>query len=338
MKVWIVSTPFHVLAASGYMGQNDCLFAEEAEFVDSAFFKKVMSQKHINNIRVIPGIRQMFRDHSRVKKKLQSLNGEVQRKETICEVIYFNDADPVVQYMINLNPNARHILFEEGIGLYNDMRHRHRIFKILFGKLLFGSWYECVGRIGTYSCTDSIRCQNSAGLNSEQKKKEVCEVHYKDLYSGYLGCSVENRSSCWFVGQALVEDGDCTVEEYFSCIKKCADLAERNGSRLMIKLHPRERKEKFSACTFRDQFDIFDDMFIPVELLFSGRETAAVFSVSSSALLNLKDNPCVKAHYLFPLVRMKRKLSEKHFAVRGVRVLHDDYELESIELRSLDRE
>lgn len=317
MRVFIVTTPYHLIVACALKMENDYLIIEETDWTKKHFteelIKKYFRNKYISiwsyrDIFASPfSARKKFKD---IKEKLQSMTNTVPSK-----IFYFNDADPVVQFILNCATiQTEPVLLEEGIGLYNDMNHRYKIIKKILGKIVLGDWYECINRIGEYKKTKCIIAKTPKKLNDLQLSKNVICNSYSDVDTFINSYNLKRSYEVLFVGQPLVEDGQCTMKQYLDIIKKCDEIAKENGLSFCVKTHPREDCKKYNKIKVN-----FENNEIPIELLISKNEKNVLMTISSSAILNYTNNKNKTLCVLYPILNIK--LNEKIFDDQSIYII-----------------
>ena len=333
MNLFIVTTPYHLLVSCSICNPEDYLLVEKADFINSAFGNEYMSAFFPQRTIVLPSYSELFRHPLTARKVLKECIPNLDNKIS-CEIdnlFYFNDTEPIVQFLIYyFQGQTKHVLLEEGIGVYNDIHHRGKILKKCFGKIIFGDWYKCIQRIGLYPLTDIIVCKSPSLLNDDQKMKMIKEYDYAALNALISQKRMPIERRFWFVGQPLIEDGICEENEYFTCIKNCIAIAKSRNDRLVIKVHPREDINKYRKHSIWKEAEIFEDKDIPFELLINADDDTFIFSIFSSSLLHLSENKKMHIFFLYPVVRMENTVSWDLFERSGIEKIEDWEQLFSL--------
>lgn len=312
---FIVSTPYHLLVACSLRNEKDILLVEEQEVFESEFCQKMINSCFATRNMMIDSYGRLTKSPWTARRRLGKLKRSVEDLlRGVTTLIYFNDAEPVVQFLLNVvGKNKRCVMLEEGVGLYNPLHHKKKFVKILFGRLMFGCWYRCIDRIGEYNKTTHIVCRKPKQLNAIQNAKTVIAYDYKCVQDFTLTNRIGIEEKVIFIGQPLVEDGICSKEEYDKCIRQVVSMAYEREISLLIKPHPRENKEKYAQYMQAGKISVFEDRSLPAELMIQNRgEKRCIITVSSSSILNTID-PNTKGVVLGRLVHMQHKYDEKLF-------------------------
>lgn len=235
-------------------------------------------------------------------------------------IILFNDIDPVAQWIIKrVKCSGDIIIIEEGIGVYRNTKKRHeKMFKIA-GKIFFGRSFENVRRIGESSAVSKIICSEPEKLSLNQSKKKI-EVLEELDYSAISKELRINRISgySWFIGQPLVEDGIVSEQKYLSYIKIIKEVEKKKGKKLILKPHPRENLQKYNNIHMK----LVSDSDVPVELLIDNSSDVNVFTIYSSAILNISKMKNVKSYVLYKIFDIKVNIEEDLFDKQNIITAH----------------
>lgn len=241
---------------------------------------------------------------------------------TVNDIVVFNDVDPMSQWLIkNIKHFGKVILIEEGIGLYRDTVKNHPILFNMLSKLLFGFHYENINRIGESSVVETIKCRHMNKLSKKQLlNKEVLE--YQINVSGLFkpGTYTSQIDGDWFIGQPLVEDGLMDTKEYLDFIEKTFTKRKDPTKKLIIKPHPRESLKKYQCFSNSPYIIICNDNTIPVEIMLLGNVEKIVYTLFSSAVINIAELPNITVYALFNLSRFNIKIPTELFEMSNVKI------------------
>lgn len=219
------------------------------------------------------------------------------------ENIYvFNDVSPITQYLCcNINYTGAVVEVEEGIGLYRDSNIRQANLFKLFGKICFGHSFKFIVKQGTSPFVKCIMCHYPRLLDRQQKNKTIIEMPVGGFneIAAQMGVKQINGTD-WFVGQPLVEDGVLCEEDYLSIISRLIEFSSKHNRMLTIKPHPRENMDKYKA--FSGQLHIITNWKIPMELLIGNRFLTKVYTIYSSAVLQLSSINNIQCYLLYKAI------------------------------------
>ncbi len=298
--VFICMSAYHVLQALVLGNPVDVIILSMSDLdqrlekaINHKFLGKVLRthglEDYKKNISIIPIA---FRYNLRkVVKYFYSLR--------IKDIYVFNDISPITQYLCqNIPFMGEVIVVEEGIGLYRDSQVRQANLFKLFGKICFGKSFQFIVRQGTSNFVKTIMCHYPQLLNTQQVRKKIVvmpNTNFKEV-ANELGIKPLNGVD-WFIGQPLVEDGVMAKDDYMKIISHLVDKSFESRRNLVIKLHPREDYDKYS--TFVDSSHIVRDWKIPMELLIGNQVPVKIYTIYSSAILQLANLNNIQCYLLY---------------------------------------
>lgn len=303
INIFICMSAYHVLQALLIGRQGDAIVLSMNKLDQS--LEAAVNNKFVGKVLVTPEL-----DAYKKNKFIIPITFRYNLKKIIkffhtCKVenIYvFNDVSPITQYLCcNINYTGVVIEVEEGIGLYRNSNIRQANLFKLFGKVCFGHSFEFITRQGTSSFVKYIMCHYPQLLNKQQKDKNIMEMPiggFNDIATR-MGIKQINGPD-WFVGQPLVEDGVLREEDYLLIISRLIEFASRHNRMLVIKPHPRENIDKYKF--FSSQLRIITNWKIPMELLIGNRFPTNVYTIYSSAVLQLSSIRNIQCYLLYKAI------------------------------------
>lgn len=337
MRLYIVSTPYHLLYTSIVIRDEDSLvIVDNFNVENSSFVNLIMKNKvRNNNVFIINSLssrkKNILRINKSIKEDVSRIIGSLKGFE-FSEIITFNDVSPITQQLITgFKIKIDVSVIEEGIGLYRDTKKRLRFMHSIFGKLLFGINYEDVKRIGEYSKTTKILCHNPEFLSEIQKKKEIKvlpRIKFKDLSEDFNLECISN--SYWFIGQPLVEDGVIGLKEYMEKLEKVMSICIKNNVLFIIKPHPREDTSKYEALTHKFNMKLIYEKDIPIELLIGSSDSGKVFTIYSSAALNIAIGFDIDVYMIYEIFNIEPNIPKELLRISKVKYINNWDELYDI--------
>lgn len=309
-NLFIVSTPYHLLASSNICKKGDILI-QVGEISLSDCMKKLEKMCFGSNIIAVPSLYSYKRNILSLCLFRKNMN-QIKRRLSgfVIDNIYgFNDVNPVDQWILKNIPYRKEaIIIEEGIGIYRDTVKRQKKLFNIFGKVVFGRSYEEIDRIGESSVVSRLYCTDASKLSKKQNKKNISvlqRANYSKLIDS-LGIH-QIEGTFWFIGQPLVEDGVMNLEEYIDGILRLQSLAKANGTNLVVKPHPRESVDKYRVDQLK-QINLIEEYDIPIELLVNTDNKVYAYTYYSSAILSLAKLENCEAFCLYKLYQEKINL------------------------------
>lgn len=318
--LYIAATPFHLLYSCARADLGDFIVVVNG-FKFSNELKEIVDYKFKNRHITVENFyyyRRNIRNLLRFRKNMRTFYGSINNC-IIGNIYAFNDVDPVSQWiMANIKHNGKCYVIEEGIGLYRDTNKRHEQLFKYGGKILFGSTFQNVSRIGECKYTNVIICRESHKLSTIQKSKDVMRMEKVDFT--HLANELKIRrlyKKAWFIGQPLVEDGVISLEEYIGFIWQLVDKDALKGA-LMIKPHPREGVDKYKRLVEELDISICPSNEIPVELLIDNSRETNVYTLYSSAVRNLCNTQNISVEVLYKLLPGITGITDDLFEAEGI--------------------
>lgn len=286
VNLFVASTPYHMLVACCMYKKEDILInvGKQAyslklqKMIIDVFGENIFNTLSLNDYKDKPF--KLFRFRKNIKCIVKLFDD---RK--IRNIFVFNDVSPEIQRIIQrTHISGRVILIEEGIGLYRDIIKRHRFVFKYFGKILFGSGFEDIDRIGESKSINEIVCRNGLLLSDKQKEKKIIAFKLTgiDKIKKNIGYIEQVNSVHWFIGQPLVEDGVLSESGYLNIIHKLSKMYPD----LAVKPHPRENRKKYESM---EHVTVIEENDIPIELMISTKNKLCFFTVYSSAIFTMVD-------------------------------------------------
>lgn len=327
-NVFIASTPYHIIVSCAFMKNGDYLIVEENDSIDKYILDEYAKKTFNNKIIYVDYYRNLFgkdffrarRNFGKIKKKLDS--------NEIVNIYAFNDAEPYVQYLFKYYKKCNCCILEEGIGLYNNMYHRKKLKKIIYGKIFFGFWYTIIHRIGEYKYTNTIFPKSDNLLTKKQLEKKIIIENYDNVNNLLKKSNTTLKRKVWYISQPLVEDEICDEETYANFFEKIINIASKNNIKIALKPHPRENKDKYYK--YGDNIEIIDKKGIPFELLLDTSEKVYLFTISSSSVFKFSGNSNVNIYFLHKLIQTKIDYSNIYGKKDKSDIINTDEEFEEI--------
>lgn len=302
-NVFIASTPYHIIVSCAFMKNGDYLIIEDNDSIDKYILDEYAKKKFNDKIIYVDYYRDLFgKDFFKAKRNFNKITKKLNSIE-ITNIYAFNDAEPYVQYLFKYYKKCNCCILEEGIGLYNNMYHRKKCKKIIYGKIFFGFWYTIIYRIGEYKYTNTILPKNANLLTKQQLEKKVIFENYKNVSELLKKSNTTLKRKVWYISQPLVEDEICDREMYDNFFEKIINVTSKNNIKIALKPHPRENKDKYSK--YCDNIEIIDKKGIPFELLLDTSEKVYLFTISSSSVFKFNENSNVNIYFLHELIQTK---------------------------------
>ncbi len=220
-------------------------------------------------------------------------------------VYVFNDlraeAQAALYYSQRGNRTALGVYGEDGSAAYSSQRRRRQNTpRLILQKLLFGTWWEDVGVLGTCSYVDEVRALFPQFVRPELKLKPVAHVprdaflrlRHEEFLFNYLEAMGMTRSELYYADLILVvehSDDILQIPDYRLAFEQLLASAVSHDLRVAIKYHPRDVRRHFISIA-----DVPDVLilprWLPIELVYllAGHRIRYVAGDMSTALLTAK--------------------------------------------------
>lgn len=323
INLYIVTSAYHLLIACAEAKANDYLIT--AFQSNSSIVKEMVNSTFGKNVIVTPDFYYYKKNPQkfiiRFRKDMSNIRQSF-KNATVNDIVVFNDVDPMSQWLIkNIGNSGKVILIEEGIGLYRDTVKNHPLLFKLSSKVLFGFYYENINRIGESTAVDIIKCRHANQLNKKQSLgKEILEYKIDESRLFNISNYESPVDGDWFIGQPLVEDGVMDIDDYLEFIEKILIKRKDHTKKLIIKPHPRENVKKYDCFIDNPYLIICNENTLPIEIMLLGNVAKKVFTIFSSAIINISELPNVRSYALFNLTRNNINIPTRLFEMSNIEI------------------
>ncbi len=204
-------------------------------------------------------------------------------------MIYFVDKYHTNQFLIEKNKCSQNILIEEGIGLYNESKCKPNFIKriiSLISKLYLVDYVNNYQEQGAKAKHHYLFCKFPNSIPALKEPKYECfsfsEVAKKNK-GEQLGKTVKN--CVFYVGSNTCDLTTLLQKEELKLFNWLVNLCKNECVRLIVKLHPKEKKKKYEL------FNVdFCDSLETSENIIHEMAPKYCFTFMSSTILNVKAN------------------------------------------------
>lgn len=313
INLYIVNTPYHIMISCNRHCAGDVMICV-GELNMTHVLKSMIKSTFSDNCFFAESLEFYKKDLKKLiffRKNMKKLKLKLNHK-VVNNIFAFNDVNPIVQWIMhNIKFKGDVTVIEEGIGLYRDTVKRKKIFFKFFGKIAFGHNYEEISRIGESAIVTEIMCSYPFRLSDIQRRKKIIQIEdidYKKLANSLKVNAIIDRDC--FIGQPLVEDGIISENEYCNIIDQLTK-AKCTEEPLPVKPHPREHLSKYSRLEAAQKIKVIKDNQIPVELMIDTDKHINMYTMYSSAIINLSKVKNVSCYSLCRLYPYKNLINEE---------------------------
>lgn len=298
MNIFIINTPYHLFISSNLMKKEDFLIIIDDFNIETSQFCQLLIKSKLSPDRIIKlqGLRTYRKKPLKMLNFVLNTSRAIKKidKKAIDNLYICNDGNPINQLLISkLTPKSEVILFEEGIGLYRDVKKRFHIFYDIIGKFIFGIGFQNIKRLGEYKKTTNIVCNFPECLSNRQLEKKISNLEItKENLEGLKNIVNKNyyipdSKFDLFISQPLVEDGVMDEKEYLGKLEEIIRRVSRKGYNFYIKPHPREVINKYKYLEEKYNIMLLKEKDIPIEILLLNQGDTHIYTVYSSAVFNI---------------------------------------------------
>lgn len=306
INLYVASVPYHIMLSCNRYCVGDVMICTEGLNMNNAL-ELMIKSTFSDNLFFVESLEFYKKNLEKLiffRKNMKKIKAKLDHK-VVNNIVVFNDLDPAVQWIMhNIKFNGDVTVIEEGIGLYRDTVKRKKIFFKFGGKIFFGHDYENINRIGESAVVTEIICSHPSKLSNIQRSKNIThmeDIDYKE-FAHKLGIDTIINRDC-FIGQPLVEDGVISESEYCDIIVRLAE-AKCAEEPLLLKPHPREDLSKYGRLESSQKIKVIKDNYqTPIELMIDTDQYINVYTIYSSAIINLsslKNVCCYSLYCLYP--------------------------------------
>lgn len=296
-NLYIVYTPMHLYNVISIINKEDENYLLIIDNYTNLINNKLLNKSDFKQIFIIDDVskvnkKYLIRTILKIKKFYRNFS-------YMNNVFLFLDNNLTGQIIISTfkeKLNSQIILIEDGIGLYLKKTSKYNLkmkekLKNILNKVLFLN-YRYISQ-GENLNVDKIYCNYPEILNKEAFHLNSI-IKYKPIIN------IDNLEfDIVLLTQPFSEDGVISISEEIEFYKKILD--DFKNYNIGIKLHPREKSCKYDFIKSYTNVSFIRNKSLPIEVFISSIKCKYIMSISSTAILNIRN---MNKIYLFNLINL----------------------------------
>ena len=305
-NIFVVYTPYHLYTIQKIIKTNDdnylFIIDNNSRLQDSLILKKDM----FNEIIVINDISKLEKKETyKIFNILYNIKKNIIRIGRVDKLHIFLDNNLIGQVFIKYVKkmyNSEVYLLEDGTGLYIKDDSLKKSKKLLIKKIIYKIFllnsYKLINQ-GENEDVDFIYCNYPYLKNSNNNVKNIQELYIRDIH---IDIFKNKKIDLLILTQPLSEDGFTKLYDEINLYKSI--FKELQNRKIYLKLHPREKIEKYQFITEFENVSILENSNMPIEAIIENMNCNYIISISTSGILNIRK---FKKIYIYPMLELKEK-------------------------------
>ncbi len=319
-SIYLINTPYHFLVACGLALNYDKSIEKRliivCDFENAPQYKEIITQWDVNLFSEITLLNGRYGINKRsiikialsVKKNIYLFKKSL--KNGVLSFPYnlfiFNDGNPEAQYLAfhNKKKGGVNTYVEDGmIAVYgNGVANALPLYQKIGAKLFFGSYYENIGVLGTYSAIQKVMVSYPNMIRGELKGKEIVKIPIEIFTilneSGFIKSFLEKYHLRDYLDEKesikyllLMPHSDGLNEIQIKKLQEIIILINDKLNYLYIKYHPRELRDNYLELNLDENNISLINKSIPIELIYITlihNQPRLIIGVDSSSLISAK--------------------------------------------------